>query len=160
MRRGGIAPARRLITRSRLPKTSSLASCSRGSFSQAGKTSGVIPANTAMSSRKSSTSLMWARTMTRVVGACRPSAADTSPAADPQAPSMVAARPFLSAARASGKPEARWICRVKSLNPTAGNVVGVTWAGRAAAVRETLGIEYSLDQESRSGQRGPPYQAR
>ena len=69
-----------------------------------GKTSGVIPEKTATSSRKSSTSPMWARTMTSVVGACNPSAAVTRPAAEPQAPSIVAARPFLRAASASGKP--------------------------------------------------------
>jgi len=46
------------------------------------------------------------------------------------------------------------------LNSTAGNAVGMKWAGRAAALRETLGIEYSLDHESRSGQERPPYQAR
>ena len=103
-RRGGIAPASRLTTRSRLPKTSSVASCSRGSFSQAGKTSGVIPEKTAMSSRKSSTSPTWARTMTRVVGACKPSAAVTSPAAEPQAPSIVAARPFFECRQGLGKP--------------------------------------------------------
>ena len=71
-------------------------------------------------------------------------AADINPAADPQAPSMVAVRPFLSAARASGKPKAHSICRVKSLNSTAGAVVGVTWAGRTAALRETLGINIRL----------------
>ena len=52
-----------------------------------------------------------------------------------------------------GKTRARWICRVRSLKSTAGATAGVTWAGRAAALRETLGIEYSLDHESRPGQR-------
>ena len=65
-----------LSTRIRRPKTSSAAFSSRGSFSQAGKTSGTIPANVATSSRKSSTSPTWASRITSVVGACSPSAAD------------------------------------------------------------------------------------
>ena len=40
----------------------------------------------------------------------------TSPAAEPQAPSIVAARPFFRAASTLGKPAARWICRVRSLS--------------------------------------------
>ena len=36
--------------------------------------------------------------------------------AEPQAPSIVALRPFLSAATISGKPGARWISRVRSLS--------------------------------------------
>ena len=67
-----------LSTRIRRPKTSSAAFSSRGSFSQAGKTSGTIPAKVATSSRKSSTSPTWASTITSVAGACSPSAAAAS----------------------------------------------------------------------------------
>ncbi len=81
-----------------------------------GKTSGITPAKVATSSRKSSTSATCAMTISNVRGACRPSPAAVSGPADPQAPSMVALRLFLSAARTSGNPGARWICRVSSCN--------------------------------------------
>src|SRR5262249_12109375 len=50
-------------------------------------------------------------------GACNASAAATRAEAEPQPPSMVALRPFLSAATTSGNPGARWISRVRSLSP-------------------------------------------
>ncbi len=118
--RGGSCPPNRFNTRSRLPKISSSAISSRGSFSQAGKTSGITPANVATSSRKSSTSPTCAIRITSVVGACSPSAAAVSAAAEPQAPSMVALRPFFSAAMTSGNPDDRWIWRVRSFRPWIG----------------------------------------
>ena len=79
----------------------------------------------ATSSRKSSTSPTWASKITMVAGACSPSAAETSADAEPQAPSIVALRPFLSAATTSGNPGARWISRVRSLSSRSAAVLFV-----------------------------------
>ena len=114
------------MTRRRRPRISSPGPASSGSFSHEGKTSGITPAKVATSSRKSSTSLTWARTISKVRGACNPSAAVVKGPADPQAPSIVALWLFLSAAMTSGNPGARWICRVnsRSSRPASGAFFG------------------------------------
>ena len=114
--RGGSAPASRLSTRSRRPKTSSagvqLARQLLPGREDLGRDPGerrhvvaeVVHVADVGQDDHQGRGRMQAQRRRR-----------SAPPADPQAPSIVALRPFLSAARTSGNPGARWISRVRSL---------------------------------------------
>ncbi len=111
--------------RKRRPKISSAAFISRGSLSQAGNTSGVIPAKLATSSRKSSTSPTCASATTSVAGACSPSAVAISAEAEPHAPSIVSALPTPKRCDHLDKPRSalddpRQVLQIGTYGPRAG----------------------------------------
>ncbi len=129
--RGGSAPASRFATWMRRPNSSSVGRGAdseassgedrgRDGRSQAGKSSVFRPENVETSPAKSSASPAWARTIRRVVGEWRPRAAAARGDADPQAPSIVAPRPFFRDARTSANPGAVWMIRVRSFSALTG----------------------------------------
>ena len=129
--RGGSGPPSRLSTRSRRPKTSSSAVSSRGQLLPGREDLGHDARRTSPRRRGSRPRRRRARARSPASWVhAAPARRRRAAAAEPQAPSIVALRPFLSAARTSGNPDDRWIWRVRSLRVTSG---GLGW--RAARER-------------------------